>query len=423
MHDSWEGSGSRAEMPDARTDARGEGRVPQRGPEPRPEQRPDPRFESRPDPRLEPRIQEARMYPASGELRGYPQRGYEGRGADQAHAAGQNSAIPNAASRGPEPPYPSSYPSPPRAYEARSELRPESRPLESRSAESRSPASPVADARPAQPYRHDARMQELGQRVQAFGTPSPQGDYRGAPLPVGQTTGPQSGPMAAGGYDRGYPGSAATPNGYDGGYPYGIPPSAPEPAVPQAAGAEAASEPTYAGTGFATGLGDAAQERPQLPASADGDGAALKGGFQRVAQAVRAAIPLVQKLLPLLDGNLATTVSALLAPQAATSHPQPTQVHVDLEPVERGMTELRTSHRELKTQVAEQGTTLKRVEDQLERVREATDRNTLEQQELVEDVRAVGTRVSRFIVIGVLLLALSVGLNVYLLVQLQHIFR
>lgn len=293
-------------------------------------------------------------------------------------------------------------------------------------------------------------MQDLGQRVQSFAAPVPPADggyrdagyaqaeyanpgYRGGPLPAGQANNP-SGSQAGSGYapGGGYPpaptysfhpqassqaGSAPVgapmPGGQPGsrnaefaaGYPYGIPADAPP-----------AAEPTEAEDA-------AAQDRPQLPASTDVDAAAsLKGGFQRVAQALRAAVPLVQKLLPLLDGNLATTVSALLVPTQA--HPSaPPAAPVDLEPVERGLTELRTSNRELRTQVAEQGTTLKRVEDQLERVREATDRNTLEQQELVEDVRAVGTRVSRFIVVGVILLAISVGLNIYLLLQIQHIFR
>lgn len=94
-----------------------------------------------------------------------------------------------------------------------------------------------------------------------------------------------------------------------------------------------------------------------------------------------------------------------------------------MEPVERGLAEVRNSNRELKTQVQEQGTTLKRVEDQLERVREATDRNTLEQQELVEDLRAVGSRISTFAIIGIALLVISLGLNVYFLIELQHILR
>jgi hypothetical protein len=127
----------------------------------------------------------------------------------------------------------------------------------------------------------------------------------------------------------------------------------------------------------------------------------------------------VQRLLPLLEGNFANAIGALMTP-----HPQtPPPVQVDMEPVERGLAEVRNSNRELRAQFQEQGTTLKRVEDQLERVREATDRNTLEQQELVEDLRAVGSRISTFAIIGVVLLAVSLGLNVYFLIELQHILR
>jgi len=109
-----------------------------------------------------------------------------------------------------------------------------------------------------------------------------------------------------------------------------------------------------------------------------------------------------------------------VAPQPAH---QPPPVQVNLEPVERGLAEVRNSNRELRIQVQEQGTSLKRVEDQLERVREATDRNTLEQQELVEDLRSVGNRISTFVIIGIVLLLVVLGVNIYFVVQLQHILR
>ena len=154
-----------------------------------------------------------------------------------------------------------------------------------------------------------------------------------------------------------------------------------------------------------------------------GDPNAPKSGLLRAINAVKSALPIAQKLLPLLDGNVITAVGALLAPH--TSHPPqpPPTVHVDLEPVERGLAEVRTSNRELRTQVQEQATSLKRVEDQLDRVREATDRNTLEQQELLEDLRSVGSRITTFAVIGIVLLVLSLALNGFLLYQLQHILR
>jgi hypothetical protein len=147
----------------------------------------------------------------------------------------------------------------------------------------------------------------------------------------------------------------------------------------------------------------------------------------RAINAMRSALPLVQKLLPMIDGNFATAISSLVAtPQQqhrTPTAPTPPPVVVDLEPFERGLTEVRNSHRELRGQMQEQVASLKRVEDQLEHVREATDRNTLEQQELVEDMRSIGSRVSLFAIIGVVLLAVSVGLNIYFLIQLQHILR
>ncbi len=150
-----------------------------------------------------------------------------------------------------------------------------------------------------------------------------------------------------------------------------------------------------------------------------------KSGFLRAIKAVKSALPVAQKLLPLLDGNFVTVVSSLLAP-VASHHPPPApppQVHVDLEPVQLALAEVRTGHRELKTQVQEQVASIKKVEDQLERVREATDRNTLEQQELVDDLRAVGNKIKTFVIAVVVLLVLSLAVNAYLIFQFQHILR
>jgi hypothetical protein len=159
--------------------------------------------------------------------------------------------------------------------------------------------------------------------------------------------------------------------------------------------------------------------QPSLPAGSSENASEPKSGLQRALNAVRSSIPFVQSLLPLLEGNFANALGALMSPQ----HSTPPPVKIDMEPVERGLAEVRNSNRELRTQMQEQGTTLKRVEDQLERVREATDRNTLEQQELVEDLRAVGSRISTFAIIGVVILLISLGLNIYFLIELQHILR
>jgi hypothetical protein len=140
--------------------------------------------------------------------------------------------------------------------------------------------------------------------------------------------------------------------------------------------------------------------------------------LQRAVGALLSALPFVQRLLPLLDGNLASAVGNLLAPRPQASAPAP---KVDLVPIEDGLNELQTQHRELRDQVMEQNTSLKRVEDQLEMVREATDRNTLEQQELLEDLKTFGNRVKMVVIIALGLVAIGFILNLILYLHIQRV--
>jgi hypothetical protein len=114
--------------------------------------------------------------------------------------------------------------------------------------------------------------------------------------------------------------------------------------------------------------------------------------------ALRNVMPLVQRLLPLLEGNVLTAISNVLTPRPQAPPPPP---KVDLAPLESSLAELQTQHRGLREQVMEQNASLKRVEDQLEMVREATDRNTLEQQELLEDLKIFSGKVKVVAVIGI----------------------
>lgn len=267
---------------------------------------------------------------------------------------------------------------------------------------------------------HNFGLGDLGQRVQALGDPAPEPrlrPYQGGSAPAAvpapeKPAQPPPPPVSAFGA---WPSAFTTP-------------APPEPFAEVSAygssgngysnpsGAPAASAPP-------------AQASPQPPPAASPDDPnAPRSGIQRAIHAVRSTLPLVQRLLPLLEGNLATAATAITAivaaqPPRPAPTPPPAPVQVNLEPVERGLAEVRTSNRELRNQFAEQATTLKRVEDQLDRVREATDRNTLEQQELIEDLRAVGSRVSTFAILGLVLLAVSLLLNGYLIFQLQHILH
>jgi hypothetical protein len=300
---------------------------------------------------------------------------------------------------------------------------------------------------------HNLGLGELGQRVQAMSEPIVEPrlrPYQGSSTPAAPSANERSGnvsPIVERTVE-----SAAKPQAYRSWAtdylqtPYS---QTPAPAAPEPYSEQPFSEPTFpssTGNGYSSpypplgssaprssSSGSAASSSSQTNATPGNppqaqfpplDPNAPKSGLQRAIEAVRSALPLVQRLLPLLEGNVATAISTMMVPQP-THHtpPPPPPVKIDLEPVERGLAEVRTSHRELRTQVTEQSTSIKRVEDQLDRVREATDRNTLEQQELVEDLRAVGGRISTFAIIGLVLLALSFGLNVYFLVQLQHILR
>ncbi len=143
--------------------------------------------------------------------------------------------------------------------------------------------------------------------------------------------------------------------------------------------------------------------------------------LQRIVNVVRAALPIVQRLLPLLDGNLATGISNLMTPTPARP-PAPPAPKIDLAPIEDRVAELRIQHRGLRDQIMEQSTSLKRVEDQLDMVREATDRNTLEQQELLEDLKAFGNKVKLVAIITLGLVIVGVAVNLYLIFRIKSIF-
>jgi hypothetical protein len=140
--------------------------------------------------------------------------------------------------------------------------------------------------------------------------------------------------------------------------------------------------------------------------------------MQWMSGVLKQAVPFVQKLLPLLDGQIASAVANLLTARPHTPPPAP---RVDLHPIENGLSELQNQQASLNDQLADQNTALKRVEDHLERVREATDRNTLEQQELIEDLKTITSRVNLLAVLFLVLLLISVVLNIFLFLHIQRV--
>ncbi|HZB88846.1 MAG TPA: hypothetical protein VE291_09335 [Terracidiphilus sp.] len=138
--------------------------------------------------------------------------------------------------------------------------------------------------------------------------------------------------------------------------------------------------------------------------------------FGRTLHALKTMLPLAQKALPLLEGNVAAALANLLIPG-------PVQRHVNLEPVERALTVVHAEHQELRGQLGAQGTALKRIGDQLADVKEATERHASVQREVTEDLEGLRRRVGRIAWIGFALLAVSIGLNVALFLRVGGFLR
>ncbi len=153
-------------------------------------------------------------------------------------------------------------------------------------------------------------------------------------------------------------------------------------------------------------------EKPSQPV-AKPEGAS---GFNRTMSAIRTVLPLVQKVLPLLDGNVALAVANLLVPRQQGPA-------VDLKPIEGALTRMRTEHLELQGKIDEQGTSLKRIGDQLDLVKESTERHALEQKEVTDNLHLLQKKVTVFAWTGLILLALSLGVNLVLFLRVEHIWR
>jgi len=177
------------------------------------------------------------------------------------------------------------------------------------------------------------------------------------------------------------------------------------------------------------------ETRASLPAGVAGSERQVTV-IERAASAVRLALPLIQRLMPLLDGNIATVASSFIRPpQSLAPHSPP----VNLTEIEAGLVELQANTRKVCDEVrnrfgaqqaliGEQAESLRSVEARLEQVGAAVERlataqlkAAVAQQELMDEVRAVKlhmdsalgaarrARLLAFVTLG--LLALSVALN------------
>ncbi|MFP5235353.1 MAG: hypothetical protein ACLGSD_05580 [Acidobacteriota bacterium] len=182
---------------------------------------------------------------------------------------------------------------------------------------------------------------------------------------------------------------------------------------PMPAGRE--TTPRAVGSPLPAGTGTRPQEYRAAPLGRSLAAPQEENGTQRAMAVLNQAMPFVQKLLPLIEGNLGAAIANVFAARPHAAPP------VDLSPVNTKMADLQVQQAELRVQVQEQNTAVKRVEDQLEMVREATERNTLEQEELIEDLKSVGNKVNLFALLLFMMLLVSMLLNLALFLHMKQV--
>jgi hypothetical protein len=139
-------------------------------------------------------------------------------------------------------------------------------------------------------------------------------------------------------------------------------------------------------------------------------------GLQRAVGFVRFVAPMVQKVLPLLEGNVAMVVTNLLAPR-------PTSSHVDLQPIESAVAKMRKDHLDLRLSVADQTAALKRIADQVEAVKDSTAQNSLETKEIAGDVQRLKAKMNAFAWAGLVLLVLSIVINIVFFMEIRQLMH
>lgn len=84
---------------------------------------------------------------------------------------------------------------------------------------------------------------------------------------------------------------------------------------------------------------------------------------------------------------------------------------------------LESSHRDLRLAVQDQTVEIKRIEENLTRTREATERNTLEVSEVAEDIRSMRSLVKVTLGVLVMLFIALIGTVVFLLFKVRPLLH
>jgi len=114
-----------------------------------------------------------------------------------------------------------------------------------------------------------------------------------------------------------------------------------------------------------------------------------------------------------LDGNVASAVANLLAPRLMGPPA------VDLAPLETSLVKVRGELALVQDKNAQQSVALKRIDDQLETMKDTLERTALEQREVAEAVGKIRRSVLVLWLIGAGLVVVSIGLNAAMFVYVK----
>lgn len=137
--------------------------------------------------------------------------------------------------------------------------------------------------------------------------------------------------------------------------------------------------------------------------------------FERAMGVARTVLPLLGKMLPLLEGNVVSAASNLLS-----NH---TRQEVNLRPLEEAIARLQADHRALTFHTSEQKRALHSLEDEFNELKEAVQRNAADQAELIEGVARLAKRTSSFMRLVVILLVASILFTALVCVRIAYIIR
>jgi hypothetical protein len=145
--------------------------------------------------------------------------------------------------------------------------------------------------------------------------------------------------------------------------------------------------------------------------------------MQRSLQALRTSLPLLQRILPLLEGNVLGTLAGIVspAPYQQPAPAPPASRATEPAPFDSSLAEMKAQHLEFRSQLQTQDATLKKLSEDVDRLHEATERQTLEQEELIDELKNAGKRMNIVAFLAFALLAASIALNVVLYMQIHRL--